>query len=938
MRCLHCGKRLSLLRKFSDGEFCSAEHRHLFHQQQSDLALARLIEAQNRMDRPRPKLPPSTKPARVKSSEPEPVFPMAQAVPDVQRPAARLTIFSPGLELVALGSETAVPAPPFWVVMRGFPKQDAVALGNPVTQAGGECQRMPSRALFRVKVQMPPLAAAARRLELGWGRELIALSAGQAVSGRFDMRALALFATAADCLPQLPSSGLSVTLPELPLHEPAPRLVEYMLLLSLPPAMNAARQVALGASACVKAESIQYPASALQVMRVTQSEPAAVVNEEIVPQMAETALSVGLPGVMDHCRRPAPVMSGWVHAEWTSYPVWGVPAAQLAPAAAQPVDVVLPGFADSVRHIASVVNEWAHAELTGYPVCSVPVAQRAPVEAQTVGVELPGRMDRGRRQACVVQEWAHVEWTNYPVWSVPVAQRAPVEAQPVALSGANASAGVQITLRVAAKPQEPEAAESLRPRLPVIRPEQPAPVMSQRSARIRVKAMAAAAGAGVRSLKPQIEVLIGEPGLPSLTCIPLSAAGLPSGKGLKKLPQVKATSGQTFKWNYREEWQRPVFPAREEPSYPAASLRTAPPEPPPVPVREAVDPDAPAPMFGLLPLPAMRAATSERKAPVQPVSSLAGCWEEPKTASPFVPGARLKVDHADGSGSRQGKRGDKQAGTLLSFGARRLPGRQFWSHAPADLKWVALGLPLILVLVIYSFRGNVHKAEPAAQVSVAGGKTVLGGQLNALQKVILNRAAVKLFDDFRAGLGSWQGPDGWSKSWRYGQASFLEPGQLALYAPSVGMKDYTLQFLGQIEHKSLNWVFRARDERNYYAMRIVITKAGPLPEAHIVRYMVMDGKEQNVTRLPIPFTVRIDTLYLVRMDVRGDSFTTYIQGQVVDSFNDDRLSEGGVGFFSPKGDKSYLRWVEVTHQYDYLGRLCATLAPYNLQSEGRRAE
>ena len=43
-----------------------------------------------------------------------------------------------------------------------------------------------------------------------------------------------------------------------------------------------------------------------------------------------------------------------------------------------------------------------------------------------------------------------------------------------------------------------------------------------------------------------------------------------------------------------------------------------------------------------------------------------------------------------------------------------------------------------------------------------------------------------------------------------------------------------------------------------------------------------------------------------------------------------RLTRGGIGFFSARGEESRLRWVQVTHQYDMLGRLCAYLAPQNI--------
>jgi hypothetical protein len=69
------------------------------------------------------------------------------------------------------------------------------------------------------------------------------------------------------------------------------------------------------------------------------------------------------------------------------------------------------------------------------------------------------------------------------------------------------------------------------------------------------------------------------------------------------------------------------------------------------------------------------------------------------------------------------------------------------------------------------------------------------------------------------------------------------------------------------------------------------------------------------------------------VDVRGSDFTIMAQGQLVDFWTDSRLTRGGVGFFCSRGEKARVRWVEVSHQYDALGRLCAYLAPYGF--EGR---
>ena len=248
---------------------------------------------------------------------------------------------------------------------------------------------------------------------------------------------------------------------------------------------------------------------------------------------------------------------------------------------------------------------------------------------------------------------------------------------------------------------------------------------------------------------------------------------------------------------------------------------------------------------------------------------------------------------------------------------------------------MAAAAAIVVTAVIYSSNhpppkkggvaldGRVALAQPAA--------TLLAG----LHRRLMDRAAVRLFDDFRSGLGAWQGEEGWAKSWKYGASGFLEPGQLALFSPTLGMSDYTFSFLAQIDRRSLNWVFRARDEGNHYVMRIVITKPGPLPSASIVRYAVIEGRQERPTTLPLPIAIRNDTLYQIRMEVRGDTFTTYLQGQVVDSFSDGRLGIGGIGLFSPNGDRALVRWIAIQHQYDLLGRFCAVIAPPTVRAEGR---
>ncbi|MBI5282025.1 MAG: hypothetical protein HY858_10110 [Candidatus Solibacter usitatus] len=772
MRCLHCGKRLSLLRKFSDGEFCSAEHRQLFQQQQSDLALARLIESQSRIQRPKPAKPEREKPKAAKPKAPgsEPVFPEAPPLPEWFAAVNQRVVFT--AELIPQAPRSAAPWPEAALKM-----------------ALGEFPRPGMVEMAGVRPCLTDLA--------------LTDLAGQ-------VQACALYESPASV------GGLVLTL------APGPELE-----------MGTLGMAPLPARPAVAVES-----------------KAAGVKSEILG--AESEPQVPVAGLTVERER------------------------------AEPEQDTAESLVLSLLPLIRAVGTQVQIELPCIQNCAAerPVAVAASAE---YGVE----------------------------------SLAPV------LVGAQVVAKQELSLR-SSKRMARVATRAARP-----------------------KAMAAAAGASCGRMEGGWE-----PGAPQFQASGEECGWLPE-RGLEAVGTALADVARGVAYG---AWP---YGAEKEPDIPTAGLAPQPPEPAPVQeepacvvrvVEDAIqpmevdDPAAPAALLNQISLQTCRGMPAPAPIPRLSKEWQAPEWRETTDTRPLIPASRLTIDHADGSGAREVARaafGKKRASRLL-LGAQRLPGHRFWRHAPADLKWVALGLPLLLLLVVYSIKGGAAKQESVGETGqpVANnvGKTVIGGQLNTLQKVIMSRAAVKLFDDFRGGLSAWEGPDGWSKTWRYGQASFLEPGMLALYTPTLGMRDYTMQFLGQIDKKSLNWVFRARDRKNYYAMRLVITKEGPLPSANMVRYTVVNGKEQDLKTLPIPFPVRSDTLYHVRMDVRGDSFVTYIQGSVVDHFEDKQFEDGGIGFFSPKGERSYLRWVEVTYQYDYIGRLCALLAPYHIQGEGKKAE
>jgi hypothetical protein len=223
--------------------------------------------------------------------------------------------------------------------------------------------------------------------------------------------------------------------------------------------------------------------------------------------------------------------------------------------------------------------------------------------------------------------------------------------------------------------------------------------------------------------------------------------------------------------------------------------------------------------------------------------------------------------------------------------------------------------------------------KTVAPAQVAQVEKVVNEHWKNLNETISNRAAISYADDFRSGLDAWESRSNLTTSWSYDAVGFVRPGPLAVFKPTLDLVDYRFEFLGEIDQKAMGWVVRAEDLNNYYAMKLVVVKPGPLPLVDMVRYAVINGKEGPHVRKPLPMTVRTDMLYRVLVDVRGGDFTIMVQGQVVDFWTDHRLQHGGVGFFASRGERARLRWLEVSHQYDALGRVCAYLAPYGI--EGR---
>jgi hypothetical protein len=237
----------------------------------------------------------------------------------------------------------------------------------------------------------------------------------------------------------------------------------------------------------------------------------------------------------------------------------------------------------------------------------------------------------------------------------------------------------------------------------------------------------------------------------------------------------------------------------------------------------------------------------------------------------------------------------------------------YWHAAPAWSRQVAAGV--LLVGAGWLGIGRLNRSG------------VIQNAQNHFVLRLRERAAVDLQDDFRSGLSQWTGPAGWANSWTYDDTGFARPGRLALLAGSMALSDYRLEFVAQIDKKAVAWVFRASDARNYYVCKLLESKRGAGSAYSILRYAVIAGRERLRAPLPLPVTATAKTMFRVRQEIRGDQFTTYLDGRVIDTWSDSSLPRGGFGFFAGPGEAAYIRWVNVAYQDDALGRLCAYLVP-----------
>jgi len=162
---------------------------------------------------------------------------------------------------------------------------------------------------------------------------------------------------------------------------------------------------------------------------------------------------------------------------------------------------------------------------------------------------------------------------------------------------------------------------------------------------------------------------------------------------------------------------------------------------------------------------------------------------------------------------------------------------------------------------------------------------------------------IRLEDRFDAGLGNWVGG---VNDWKVDVAG-VRPGALALFAPSLAMIDYEFEFLARIDQKSLSWVFRAADERDYHLATIANSPQGRT----FTRSSVIDGAPGLSVTTPVRQVANPKAAVTIHTRVRGNDFTVSIDGETIERWSDNHLAIGGVGFMGEPDNRARLYWMRL---------------------------
>jgi len=373
-----------------------------------------------------------------------------------------------------------------------------------------------------------------------------------------------------------------------------------------------------------------------------------------------------------------------------------------------------------------------------------------------------------------------------------------------------------------------------------------------------------------------------QPTLPRLKALPLRPKVAMAPPGFTPQTKTPPAKNPVTEAKLKSASSIPIPPRTENRPKPVAPAR--PPVQPPKPAQVAQSPKSAPPVRPAQPAAAAAAQTPAAKAPATqaPPPEV----KSPSTREPIrVPPSKTDQPQLRGKSDLPQSSPDQPTLTFETLQLQMMAANNtsFLGSLKGKLA-VAAVLVLVLGSVAYFMSGKSRKISPA---SADQGES--------------------------AGPSIMMGEGGWVQAWGSDPLNVHAGRQITIYRPSLKLSDYRIEFQGQIDTKSMGWVFRAADPNNYYAMKLAVVVPGPTPRLALLKYVIRNGRESEAGRVSLNVPARNDTIFSIRTDVRGLKFSTYVQGQPVDVWTDEQLRSGGVGFLNERSERARIKTVSIAY-------------------------
>ena len=190
---------------------------------------------------------------------------------------------------------------------------------------------------------------------------------------------------------------------------------------------------------------------------------------------------------------------------------------------------------------------------------------------------------------------------------------------------------------------------------------------------------------------------------------------------------------------------------------------------------------------------------------------------------------------------------------------------------------------------------------------------LLGVAIAAWAVPAYNRSAKPAKTPSIAQSGATMGADSWETDSSGDTAGIARRRVISLYKPGRSKRNYVFEFTGHVEQRAMGWVFRMKDPRNYYCLKLEHTGNGAGSSVQLVKFAVVNGEEQPHRLVSIAEPLVVGQPVRIRLDVRGQNFSTQVNGRPVDVWIDNQIAEGTVGFSNESGERAVIRTVQVSY-------------------------